>query len=92
MEVQSSEKVVDGVGPTAVVIDAVEDVACRLHRQCGDDRTLAVSGDRGDARGDEKTHGLELAQLLHYREYLLSARSLRIEDGFGIVEDEDHPS
>ena len=90
MEVQSSEKVVDNIGPTAVVTDGVEDVARRLHRQCGNGWTFAVPGDSGDTGGDAKTYVLDLAQLLHYGKYLPSARSLRIEDGFGIIQDKDH--
>ena len=55
MEVLSSEEVTDDVGPSAVIVDAVEDVACRLHRQYGDDWTLAVSGGSGNLRGDAET-------------------------------------
>jgi hypothetical protein len=52
MEVQAPEKVVDDIGPLAVAVDAVEDIACRLHRQRGDFRTLAVPGDGCDAGSD----------------------------------------
>ena len=90
MEVESLQKVVDDVGPTAVVADAIEDVAGRLHRQHGNDWTLAVSGDSGDARGNTEAYGLEVTELLHYCIYLPSARSLGIEDGFRIIEEDDH--
>ena len=90
MEIQSLEKIVDDIRPPAVIVYAVEDVACRLHRQCGDRWTLAVSGDSRDTGSDAKANVVELAQLLYHGINLLSIRSLRVQNRFGVVADYDH--
>ena len=90
MEVESFQKVVYDIGPTTATADAVEDIACGFHRQRGDDRALAVSGDSGDARGNTETDSLEVTELLHYSVYPPSVRSLGVEDGFRIVKEYNH--
>ena len=49
VEVQSSDKVADDIGPCAVVVDAVKNVACGFNRQSRNDWAFAVRGDDGDA-------------------------------------------
>jgi len=90
VEIQPLEKVADNIRPPTVAVDAVEDIACRLHRQCGDYRPLAVSGDSCDPGSDAKTNVVEPAQLLHHGINLPSIRSLRVENRFGVVEDYNH--
>ena len=60
MEVQALEEIVDGPGPIAIAVDAVEDVACCLHRQCGDFKPLAVWGDIEYTGGDTEANVSEL--------------------------------
>ena len=49
-----------------------------------------MRGDSGDAGGNSKANVLEVAQLFHHSVYLPGIRSLRVENGFGIVEEQDH--
>ena len=51
---------------------------------------LAFSGDSCDSGSDTETHRLELTQFLHYGVDPPSAGSLGVENGFGIVEDDEH--
>jgi len=90
MEVQLSQNLVDRVRPFAPLVDPVERLACRLHRQCWDLEYLAVGGDGGDARGNAKTDVAEPSQLVHNRADLLCTWPLGIENGFCIVEDYYH--
>ena len=87
MEVQAAEEIVYDAGPPAIAIDAVEGIACGLHRQSGDFWALATLGDSRDAGSDEETYGWEPGQFIHHGAYFLSVRSLGIENGLGVVED-----
>ena len=73
MEVQLSKDVVDRVRPFNTLVDPVERLACRLHRQCWDLENLAAGGDGGDAGGDANTDAVEPSQLIHNRADLLCA-------------------
>ena len=90
MEIQSLEKVVDGIGPPATTVDAVEYVACGLHRQCGDLRALAVWGDCRDTGSDTDGYFFEMTQFVHHGIDLLDSRSFGVENRLGIVEDYEH--
>jgi hypothetical protein len=61
MEVESFQDVIDSIGLFAVLVDAIECVACSLHRQCWDFESFAVRGDGGDAGGDAETDVAELS-------------------------------
>ena len=73
-----------------MLVDAIECVACGLHRQCRDLDNLAARGDGGDARGNAKTDVAEPSQLIHSGVDLLRTHPLGVEDGFSIVEDHEH--
>ena len=79
------KKAVDDVGPLVVPIDTVEDVAGRLHRQCGDLQTFAVRGGRRDTGSDTDAYCFELAQFIHRRIDFLGICSLGVKNGFGVV-------
>ena len=81
------KKVVDDAGPLGVTVDMVEDVACGLHRQRGDFRTLAARGDCCDTGSDKNAYFLEPTQLIHHRIDLLGTRSFRVENGLDVVKD-----
>ena len=72
-----------------MIVDAIEDFACRLHRQRRDDRAFAVRGDSEDARGNTKADVIETTQLLDCGVYLAGISSLRVENGFGVIEEND---
>jgi hypothetical protein len=55
-----------------------------------DNQTLAARRDGGDARGDAQTNVAAATQLLHHGIDLLGFRSLRVENGFGVVEEQNH--
>ena len=84
------EEVVDDIRPLAVAVNAVEDVACRLHRQCGDSRTLAVAGDCCNARSNTVGYGIEPAQFIHQSIDLPAIRSSRVENKLCVVEDHEN--
>ena len=90
MEVELLQDAVDQIGPLAVLADPIERVASRLDRQRRDVQNLAVGRDREVARGDTKADVPGLSQFLHNVIDLLTACSLRIENGFGVIEDYDH--
>ena len=90
MEVELFQDLVGRIGPFAVLVDAIEGVTCSLHRQRRDVEGLAVGRDGGDAGCYAKANVIELTQLLHHRIYLLSVRSLRVENGFRVIEDNEH--
>ena len=54
VEIQAFKKVVDDVRPPVAAIDAVEDTARCLHRQCGNFWTLAPRRDSCDTGSDEE--------------------------------------
>jgi len=92
MEVESLQDIVDQIGSFVTIVDPIECVARSLDRQCWDAEGLAVGGDGGDPGCDAETHSLQSTQLLHDGVYLFSVHSLRVENGFRVVEnDEDLP-
>ena len=91
VEVELAQYVIDHIGFPAVLINAKEGVAGGIHRQRRDVESLAIRRDRGDTGCDTKTNVVELAQLLHHGVDLLGVHSLRIKNGFCIVEDDEHP-
>jgi len=90
MELEVFEDVVDRIGPFPVLVDTIERVTRSPHRQRRDFDGFAVGWDGGDARGNTKADIVDLAELLNCRVYLVRVGYLRIEDGFGIVEDYEH--
>ena len=90
MKIQTPEKVVDDARPLVFTIDAVEDIACCLHRQRRDFRTFAARGDRCHAGGDAEAYRPELAQFVHHRKDLFGIRSSRVKHGLGVVQDYEH--
>ena len=90
VEVQLLQDVIDQIGSFAMLVDAIECVTCSLHRQCWDIESLAVRRDGGDTGGDAKTNVVEPTQFVHNGIDLLPARPLQIENGFGIVEGDEH--
>ena len=90
MEVELLQDVVDWIRSIAVDVDAVERLACGLHRQGRNVDPLTVGREGGDPGSDAKADVAQLAELLDHRIYLLRARSLRIEYRFRIVEDDEH--
>ena len=70
-----------------MVIDAVEDLTCRLNRQRGDDWTSAVGRNGENPGGDAKADVVEPTQLLDHGVYLARVGSLRVENRFGIIEE-----
>ena len=84
------EEVFDDAGPLAVTVDAVEDVTCRLHRQCRDLRTLAVWGNRCNAGSDADAYRFDLAQFVHQGIDFLGVCSFGVEDGFCVIKDDHH--
>ena len=69
------------------VVDAVEDIASGVHRQCRDRRVPAVLGYRRDAGSYANTGSFKLTQFLHRRKDLLTVGSFGVEHGLGVVED-----
>ena len=49
-----------------------------------------MCGKSGNAGGEAEANVSEPAQLLHHGIYPPGVRSLRVEDGFGVIEDKDH--
>ena len=71
-------------------VDGVEDVACRLDRQCGDFRTLAVPGNGCNSGSDAEGHRFDLTQFIHYAVDLSGVYPMGVEDGLGVIEDYEH--
>ena len=90
MEIQSLEKVVDGIRPPTITVDAVENVTCGLHRQCGDLRALAVWGDCRNTGSDTDAYFFELTQFVHQGMDIFGAWCFRVENGLGVVKDFEH--
>ena len=92
LEVELAQYVIDHIGFPAVFMNAKEGVAGGIHRQRRDVESLTVGRDGGDTGCDAKTNVAELAQLLsgYHGVDLLGVRSLRIKNGFCIVEDDEH--
>ena len=88
--VEELNQVTDDFGPPAVVVDVVEDVACRLPRQLVDHWALAEWGGHRDARSDADADRSDLTQFVHHLVYLLCIRPLRIEDGLDVVQDDKY--
>ena len=91
MKVELLQNFVNKVWLFGVLVDPVEGIVCGLHRQRWDVKSLEVWRDGGDAGGDTNADVLEPSQFLHRGIDLLSVRALRVENGFGIVEDYEHP-
>lgn len=85
MKVEASEKVVDNHRLLAVVVNAVEDIACRSHRQRGYSGALAAPGDSCDTGSDTNADRLELAQFIHHGEDLSGICSVGINDSLDII-------
>ena len=90
MEVELLQDVVDQIRSTVMDVDAVERLACGLHRQGRNVDPLAVGRESGDPGSDAEADVAQLAELLDHSTYLLCVRSLRIEYRFRIVEDDEH--
>ena len=90
MKIQTSEKVVDDARALVATVDAIEDFACGLHRQRGDLRTFAISGDCCNTGGDKEGDCFELAKFIDRGIDLLGVRSLRVENGLRVVQDYEH--
>jgi hypothetical protein len=65
MELKLFQDVVDRGGPLAVLVDAMERVACGLHRQYRYFERLAVRRDGGDAGGNEEANVAGSSQFVH---------------------------
>jgi len=90
MEVELFQDAVDQVQLIAILVDPIERVASGLGRQRRDVQDLAVGRYGGDPGGDANADVVELAQLLYHGIDFLGTRGLRIENGFGIVENYEH--
>jgi hypothetical protein len=90
MEVQAPEKVVDGQRPPTFTVDAVEDLACGLHRQCWNIGTFAIPRDCHHTGSDTDAYGFELTQFIYHCIDLFVIWPLRVKNRLGIVEDYDH--
>ena len=91
MEVEFFQHLVDLVGSSAKPVDPIECLTPSLHRQRRDLDDLAVSGKGvGDAGSDDETDVIELAQLIHDCINLLCVGLRQAENGFRIVENNDH--
>ena len=80
---------VDQIGSFATLVDAIECVTRGLHQQYRDVETLAGGWNGGNTRRDAETNVVELAQFLHYRIDLLSIRPLWVENGFGVIKNQE---
>ena len=78
------------IRPFDVLVDAIENVACRLHWECGDYWAIAMWGDGRNARSDAKGDIFEAAQLIHHGVYVVGVSYLRVENGFGVVKYNEH--
>jgi hypothetical protein len=90
MTVELLQDVIDRVGPFMALVYSVKRITGGLHRQCWDVESFAIRRDGGEAGRDAETHSLQSAELLHCVIYLLRVRSLRVENGFCIVQDYQH--
>jgi hypothetical protein len=90
VEVELFEDVVDQIRPVAALVDPVECVACSLHRQCGYIEGFTAGRNGGDTRGDAEENVVEATQLVQRTVNLLGIFSLRVENRFNIVEDNEH--
>lgn len=90
VEVQALEETTNKIRAFAVVINAVEDIACGLPRQLGDHQALAMLGDGRGTRNDKEAYRFQLAQFIHHSIDVLDIRSLGVKNGLDIVEDYDH--
>ena len=90
MEIELLNELPGNIRPPAVLVDAIEDVARRLHWERGDYWSIAMWGDGRNARSDAEADVFEPAQLVHHSVYVLGVSDLRVENGFGIVEDDEH--
>ena len=92
MEFELFQDTADDVGPFAVLEYPVERITRRLHRQRWDTESLAIGRNGRDPGCDAETYCLELTQFLHNAVDLPSIWPLRVQNGFGVVEDyEDLP-
>ena len=90
MEIELFQDAGDHTGAFAALVNPIEGIMCGFHRQCWNIQYLAVRRDGGDPGCDEEADIAQPAELLYHIVYLLSARSMRIEYGFGVVEDYEH--
>ena len=90
MEFELRQDAVDEVRPSAVLVYTIECVTGGLDRQCQDVESLAVGRNSGDAGCNIETRCLKLTHFLHNGADLPRLNSLRVENGFGIVEDDEN--
>jgi hypothetical protein len=90
MKIQALKKMVYDTRPLAIIVYAVEDVACGLHRQRGEFQPRAVWGNSGDLGGDANTDVAGVPQLLHHCLYFPGVVSLGVQNRLGVVEDNKH--
>jgi hypothetical protein len=88
--VEALEKVVDDTRPPAVIVNAIEGLACGLRRQRGDHQAPTVLGNGRDSGSDADEDRFEPTQLIYQGIDLPSIRSLGIENGLAVVEDQKH--
>jgi hypothetical protein len=90
VEFELLQDAVSEVNPSSGLAYTMECPTRGSDRQRRNDESLAVGRDGGDARCNTKADVPEQAQLLHHGVYFPSICSLRVEDGFGIVENYEH--
>lgn len=90
VEGQLFEDVVNNFRPIVVVIYPVECIARSVDRQCWDIETFAVWGDGGNSRCDANTNVVESTQFIHHGVDFPGVHSLRIENRFRVIEDDQH--
>ena len=49
-----------------------------------------MPGDGGNTGSNAEGYSSELTQLIHHAIYLLGIRSLGVENGLGVIEDDEH--
>ena len=90
MEIELPEDPVNDISSSVAAIDTVEGAVRGIHRQSGNAKTLAIWGDDGDARCGTETDVFESAQLLGHTVDPLGIGHLWVEDGPGVVQDDEH--
>ena len=90
MVIELSQDVIDRIRSFLVPVHLIERVPCGFCGQCWDIDNLAVRRDDGDSGGNAQADVAEPTQFIHDIINLSRTRALRIEDGFGVVQDYDH--
>ena len=87
VEIKLFQDAVDQIGLSAVLVDPIECVTCRFHRQCWDVESLTGGRNGGDTGCEAEADVADPTQFLYCGIDLLGILSLWVENGFSVIEE-----